>query len=153
MVKTTGLASGRAFYPSVGILSYTYTKRDDMAGITGKLVKCLDTRFDVDDSIVAVISIANFSSWPDTIWCKRLRGWACKTLIHHFTSIHWCGDHYDALLLPAWWQSTCFLLADYQPAVCRPGRQHTGNDWLSTIYSCHILLGWARFQCNEASKV
>jgi len=87
MVKTTGLASGRAFYPSVGIP--TYTKRNDMAGITGKLakcldtrfdvddsnmaeitgklVKCLDTRFDVDDSIVAVTSIANFSSWPDTI--------------------------------------------------------------------------------------
>jgi hypothetical protein len=65
MVKTTGLASGRAFYPSVGIP--TYTKRNDMAGITGKLAKCLDTRFDVDDSIVAVTSIANFSSWPDTI--------------------------------------------------------------------------------------
>ncbi|KAK2147630.1 hypothetical protein LSH36_544g06011 [Paralvinella palmiformis] len=42
-------------------------KRDDMAGVTDKLVKHLDTRFDVDDSIVAATIIANLSSWPDTL--------------------------------------------------------------------------------------
>ncbi|KAK2149036.1 hypothetical protein LSH36_471g06000 [Paralvinella palmiformis] len=63
-------------------------KREDMAGVTDKLVKRLDTRLDVDDSVVAATSIANFSSWPDTQ--KDARGFGdehVRTLVRHFTNI------------------------------------------------------------------
>ena len=78
-------------------------KREDMAGVTDKLVKRLDTRFDVNDSIVAATSIANLSSWPDTL--QDARGFGdehVRTLVCHFTNILAAANVDVESITPEW---------------------------------------------------